>query len=77
LDARFWKRADVEGWVTDVRFWHFSDKPTATKFVAYWTNIRQGPAHGLIGSVLNDPRHTFSCPNIFVADVPTSQPGTF
>jgi hypothetical protein len=62
LDCRLarTRKQPTRGAVRNVVLWYFSDKPTATKLVAYWTNIRQGPAHGLIGSALNDPSATLA-----------------
>ncbi len=40
---------------TKVRFWHFSEKPTAPKFVAFWTNNGQTSAPKLNNYVAIDP----------------------
>ena len=39
----------------DTRLWHIADKPTASAFVAYWTNNGQGTTLGLNKYAANDP----------------------
>jgi hypothetical protein len=46
--------------VSNVRYWHLTDKPPAPEFVAYWTNNGQKAALGLDLSAAIDPKRNWS-----------------